>query len=881
MANTIVSYAQAAKGQNASPAQPSPQPSSSPAPSSHPKEDTTAADSTYAAASSVASVDAETQDLARSTQFDANLASLKQDLAEAASVAGSAASTVSTTEKSISQHGDSETKTADSSQNSEDKSRSASRTSRSNDGADSKKGRKGKKGRSGDKDSDMEKSQEIEKEIPKPVLTEAKPPPVNIWQQRAEAQKAKAKPTPSGVPSASPSASTPNGTNVDAKKRNPAEENDPAASVANVVNGDKPQRRPTDLSRGSEQVSRRTGPRGSRVQEKDEKANGFVPSVADASLWPEPKSAGVLDEEKRKVLDKPERSGDKEGVAEADTAKGQKQKWVAMPFVPSAVFETPLPPRNPKPRGAGRGGREAGAGRVQGGAAGPVAGSTGDKGAAAAGPGSAKPSESHQRDSSISTRGAAVATNPSKRGSLDNAYPRDQRKSSASAAKESGAENQAVSLPRPPRTLGHSRVNRFANAANQTQTGNGKTDAPRPAGQVNPEAPNFTSRTDRRNDQTQTLPGQQPFPGREGRSDRGRGGFRRGGHGGPVGPHMPQATYPPVHGQYPHMPFPNRQNGPYSPPPFQTGFANGFNPSAGRGGRNGNRASVSGSTQGRSSSSNGHGYPPKVNPLSPGNHYEYPLAPFATPFPYPYAYEPSLLQIAQTQVEYYMSVENLCKDRFIRQRMDGMGFIDLNIIAGFKRIQDLTKGDLDIIRNACVMSDKLEFVRSEDGVERLRAREHWASFTLPKEERVPEARMDAPPPYYVIARPQQVGPFHGGMIPSAYTATSPTMFTPGFPMEDQMFQPPPYVNGGHYDQGLNGVDANGQIYNEGSQLSAAVPEFSPNGAALPLTLDSMTNFADSKVEHLMMVLQSAKKNASSPHQGPNGAVKVNGVSTET
>ncbi|OCK78937.1 hypothetical protein K432DRAFT_279072, partial [Lepidopterella palustris CBS 459.81] len=40
--------------------------------------------------------------------------------------------------------------------------------------------------------------------------------------------------------------------------------------------------------------------------------------------------------------------------------------------------------------------------------------------------------------------------------------------------------------------------------------------------------------------------------------------------------------------------------------------------------------------------------------------------------------------------EYYFSVDNLCKDMFLRKRMDSKGFVLLSVIAEFNRIKQLT-----------------------------------------------------------------------------------------------------------------------------------------------------------------------------------------------
>jgi la-related protein 1 len=49
-----------------------------------------------------------------------------------------------------------------------------------------------------------------------------------------------------------------------------------------------------------------------------------------------------------------------------------------------------------------------------------------------------------------------------------------------------------------------------------------------------------------------------------------------------------------------------------------------------------------------------------------------------------------LVAAVRQQIEYYFSVENLCKDMFLRQRMDAEGWIPLPVIAGFNRVSQTT-----------------------------------------------------------------------------------------------------------------------------------------------------------------------------------------------
>ena len=108
-----------------------------------------------------------------------------------------------------------------------------------------------------------------------------------------------------------------------------------------------------------------------------------LPPPGDAVFWPTPDSA--QDEEKRRFQ---ERAGKAEKEKMSVPKPNSKKEWTALPFVPSAVFNTPIP--QSRRGGSGRpsrGGRENGMGR---GAAVPQAGNGAEKVVAGA-PGSVAP----------------------------------------------------------------------------------------------------------------------------------------------------------------------------------------------------------------------------------------------------------------------------------------------------------------------------------------------------------------------------------------------------------------------------------------------------------------------------------------------------------
>ncbi|KAH7292302.1 hypothetical protein KP509_29G061100 [Ceratopteris richardii] len=85
----------------------------------------------------------------------------------------------------------------------------------------------------------------------------------------------------------------------------------------------------------------------------------------------------------------------------------------------------------------------------------------------------------------------------------------------------------------------------------------------------------------------------------------------------------------------------------------------------------------------------------------------------------------SLRSMLVKQIEYYFSIENLCRDIFLRSNMDEQGFIPVSVIANFNRVKMLTPNPgliLDALRNSSVV---------EVQGDKLRKRDDWAKWLLP------------------------------------------------------------------------------------------------------------------------------------------------------
>lgn len=68
---------------------------------------------------------------------------------------------------------------------------------------------------------------------------------------------------------------------------------------------------------------------------------------------------------------------------------------------------------------------------------------------------------------------------------------------------------------------------------------------------------------------------------------------------------------------------------------------------------------------------------------------------------------PTLKEYIKKQIEYYFSEENLCRDFFLRRKMDPEGYLPITLIASFHRVQALTN-NISLIVEAISSSDKIE-----------------------------------------------------------------------------------------------------------------------------------------------------------------------------
>jgi len=85
---------------------------------------------------------------------------------------------------------------------------------------------------------------------------------------------------------------------------------------------------------------------------------------------------------------------------------------------------------------------------------------------------------------------------------------------------------------------------------------------------------------------------------------------------------------------------------------------------------------------------------------------------------------------AVQQIEYYFSVENLCRDTFLRQHLDLEGYVPLAWICQFQRVSQLG-AEWELILDGIKTSEVLDF---EEANETIRLRHGWEAWLFPNNE---------------------------------------------------------------------------------------------------------------------------------------------------
>ncbi|KAI4164761.1 MAG: hypothetical protein LQ342_001736 [Letrouitia transgressa] len=704
-------------------------------------------------------------------------------------------------------------------------------------------------------------------------LKEAPLPAVNFWQQRKEAQDAKAKAAKQLSSPRSPNtAAHTNGSFATVKSLNGSTDQDlqehqgpgqgfqgnPATNPASA--GIKDSVRLGEGRKKGEELLEKGADKTVQPTRADKAitTTALPPPPRDTMLWPTPD--GAQDESKKKAMERAEKEKVDKEKSPVTKSHG-KEKWMPVPYVPTAKFSTPLPLVRRGGR-APRGGREVGSrgGSMNHALEKPSTGSTITS--------TIPPSSANDRVKldMPTPKNTSSAPKTKRASSAGPTTGRDQRKTSdpvpTEKRKDSDTTYQKPNQQTAPTGLESRRQstsvqNGFSRNSNSATSPNYRTSREFP--NKSPQA--FFDKQDRHpsfTEDSHTHPQSMfsewksegsakpetgrdfgnPTPARDrgdGRIERGRGGYRSrivnnqtftnpnlsNGPSVPnnhMGPPQFSHTGPPPKSHSQHERHSSQILG-HNHSPFQA---------QNRSFRSGSRSQSipHSSPYGRfppGPQSNANNHLPNIQ-TDLANAYGYQVGSqgvmSAHPFN-PYMEQYSLMGMVTTQMEYYFSVDNLCKDMFLRKHMDSQGFVFLSILAKFNRIKQLTQ-DMDLIRYICLSSPQIEFWTGLDGFDRLRKREGWQQWVLRVEDRDPSAQNDGPSQVF---QPQLQNTHYDASCGYEDRHSSPLRHPEPVP-----YQPPDvsfvsYTTNAPSSVGLNGSLADTSITQP--PLSAAVPEFAP------------------------------------------------------
>lgn len=104
--------------------------------------------------------------------------------------------------------------------------------------------------------------------------------------------------------------------------------------------------------------------------------------------------------------------------------------------------------------------------------------------------------------------------------------------------------------------------------------------------------------------------------------------------------------------------------------------------------------------------------------------------------PYHAMADPITSQILHT-MSYYFSDENLVKDLFLKQNMNSEGYVPITLITGFKKIRELTGGDLNIFMRSLEGFPEIEVNNGK-----IRRSYDWKKWVLPYKSRLPTGQVE-------------------------------------------------------------------------------------------------------------------------------------------
>ncbi|KAF2706678.1 hypothetical protein K504DRAFT_385523 [Pleomassaria siparia CBS 279.74] len=626
-----------------------------------------------------------------------------------------------------------------------------------------------------EKTSDKMKGKDLEQSTFKP-LQEAPIPAVNIWKLRADEAKAKVVHRPTVVKTAVassfpvPSNGVTHGASGPGAKKNRSTTGADKAdarekgSIESKVKGREEER--------ANQTKRDAKPEGDfdklkkgikgKPAEKDAKSSSSTnmvvppPPARDQESWPTPET--VIDEDRKKTQNK----GEKERKESAAAGGHGKQEWVKVPYTPTVIFNTPLPGAASTRRG-GRGGGRGGA-QASGRASGYGINGVGNA----------------EKDASAPS--GLANGDQLKRGRPDGSAPRntsptkDQRAGSASSTTSKDklpaiTAEKITKAPVIPETETHSRKpSIMTEVVNGTQTPGQSNSFPRqfPSNRLNKgRKGDVPGQGERKKD------GDSSSPIKENTGSHDRRTSTAAQADGPEDGERRASSFHDGHNSQPkqftngHAPMQSSSTFPLRSPTTFHPDQNAFfppTPTHGRGYRGPRSQSVSTDNMySRVPGYPGGSQPPPIQTYM-GQMYDYQMMPPMSAVTYsPFTVDRyALTSMVSTQLEYYFSVENLCKDIYLRKHMDSQGYVFLSFVSDFNRIKQLTT-DPELVKLVCFQSNTIEYVIGHDGKERLRRREGWEQWVLSKSERDPSAQNDGAAELHQPPFPQPNGFDHPGM----------------------------------------------------------------------------------------------------------------------
>ncbi|KAK6531390.1 hypothetical protein TWF281_008196 [Arthrobotrys megalospora] len=632
-------------------------------------------------------------------------------------------------------------------------------------------------------------------------------------------------------------------------------------------------------------VSRRPVNRG-KGQQQDDSASGDIssppapPSMTDKSLWPTPEVA--QDEEKREKREKEEKEKEREKEKPAaPSSRPTKDKWMPMAVTPNIIYNTPLPTRGSRgPRGgrADRGGRAGTQGSSR-----TVDNET-----------STSPTEAVATTGFDKSRSSQITSEPT----VENAAgePIAQQDATADAKKDAAPQLvNGVSKPNGTTPEESSDKERKSSQANDDGAFVGQGILPPSVLRPKTDKPTtYTSTRDQtshsRGGYTGSFGQKQETSDTNGTShstsrDRpaGRGNFRGGrgdsssfmnhsssrfSNGNSIRHHSPPSQI---------NTNPQRQSPQYPSSPSTPQTARSYR---------GNNSRSHSLTQPQQFGKYGmqNGYPPQSPFVQSPSYYSNPYysnrSSVSQGVPMHPDYEfTAAVQNVMNQLSYYFSLDNMVKDTYLRSHMDSQGWIFLDIIAGFRKVKEMTKDNKNIVREACIQSPDVEFRGYHpDGRERLRSARNPSEWVLKYEDRDESCRHEGP--FWTDSRfasgPQYINNpypmyFQGpAMPPMPVAGPTDQQFPPynGYPPQPHMM--PAFIPGQEFVPENGAAYGNGFIPpyqpfvptheaqpTNGHPVDEGVPQ-TDKGVRSHKKYPTVNEFPDDKIDQIVLVM---RKNA--------------------